>query len=285
MKVFIVKIIVGLFAVSALFISCDEVEKPYVEYTGECGDASLPIPIKQVLLEEYTGHQCGNCPRAHEKAEDLIDRYCDHIIPVAIHAGFFAETDNDKFTNDFTSEDGDEYNDFFGSSAAGLPSAVINRQRFNNILNIPPLQWEAAISEYLEQDPQLDINIRTDYNDDNRNLTINIEIDLLENISGDHMLSLYFVEDSIISYQKDYESTPQDIEFYVHRHVLRDAINGAWGEGIQLSSINVGETLERTTNYVVNSEWNIKHSSIVAFVYDKNSETKEVIQAGRKEIL
>ena len=58
---------------------------------------------KKILLEDYTGHKCGNCPRAAEKAEELKEIYGDQLIPIAIHAGFFASDFGGNFTTDFTS--------------------------------------------------------------------------------------------------------------------------------------------------------------------------------------
>ena len=52
---------------------------------------------------------------------------------------------------------------------------------------------------------------------------------------------------------------------YVHNHVLRTAVNGAWGESF---TINEGETKQQTLSQAVDSKWNTANLSIVAFVYN-----------------
>ena len=50
------------------------------------------VPKKHVLLLEYTGQRCVNCPAAAQLIADLQSRPSgDHIISVAIHGGQLAE--------------------------------------------------------------------------------------------------------------------------------------------------------------------------------------------------
>ena len=62
----------------AFLISCDEVKNPLKPNNGKCGDETLPVPIRKILVEDYTGHTCGNCPRAAEKIAYLQKNYCDY---------------------------------------------------------------------------------------------------------------------------------------------------------------------------------------------------------------
>ena len=70
-----------------LFTSCDKVPLNerliYVE-PPEVGRA--------VLIEDYTGQYCVNCPRATEEIERLVEEYGDSVvIAVAIHSGPFSK--------------------------------------------------------------------------------------------------------------------------------------------------------------------------------------------------
>ena len=135
----------------------------------------------------------------------------------------------------------------------------------------------------LENDPVIDIDIKTSYQTSNRDLDIEVDIVFIESMNGNLMLSVYFVEDSIVSWQKDYTKDPSDLEFYPHNHVFRDAINGAWGDEILNGQINENDVLSRSFNYKINTEWVFENSSIVAFVYKNN--TKEVLQATQIHLL
>ena len=68
-----------------------------------------PVEVgKAILIEDFTGQYCVNCPRATEEIERLIENYGDSVvIPVAIHSGPFSKR-NGEFTPLFT-EVGDMY--------------------------------------------------------------------------------------------------------------------------------------------------------------------------------
>ncbi|MBU8893871.1 MAG: Omp28 family outer membrane lipoprotein [Bacteroidales bacterium] len=273
-----------ILAIGLLFIgSCDEIEEPFIEYQGECGDASLPVPIKQILIEEFTGHQCGNCPEGAEMIKTLKELYCDHIIPIAIHAGYFAEiyTNGEKYTYEYRTGDGNIIDTYFEASSSGVPNGMINRKEIDGDRTQNPANWATVVAEMLLEKPVMDILVDPGVDNASRKLDIDIDVVFVNAMNEDLMLSVYFVEDSITSWQKDYSfpSGEQDIEFYAHNHVLRDAINGTWGEQIVSGQVNAADIKSKSYNYIINQDWDIKNSSIIAFVY--KSDTKEVLQASQ----
>ena len=290
MKFNIIKITTVIFAL-LVFFACDNVKKPYLEDNGgKCGNGDLSIPIKKILLEDYTGHTCGNCPRAAEQTELLIETYCDHIIPISVHVGFFAEPySSGKYTYDFRTTAGNEWNDLFGNGSAGLPNGMVNRIEYNSTKILAYETWASAIEQILAEAPTIDINIENNYTEDTHKLNSSISVNFLKSFSENLNLSVLIVEDSIVNWQKDYDyqdiDNPgnTDIEKYIHRHVLRDAVNGTWGETIVTNDIAQGENIKKTFNYTLSSEWNFKNCSVITFVY--NSVTKEVIQAEIKELI
>ncbi|PLX12153.1 MAG: hypothetical protein C0597_13855, partial [Marinilabiliales bacterium] len=186
-------------SISLLFIfGCDDIEEPFIQETNsECGDASLPIPIKQVLIEEFTGHKCGYCPRGDDAVELLKELYCDHVIPVSIHTGIFAEVNSSgKYTYDYRTEDGAAISEYFGPTE--FPSAVINRKTHNGSLILGETYWLTAVNDMLEEKPLVDFEINTMYTSGSRNLEVQVDMIFLEAMNAELMLSLYFVEDSII---------------------------------------------------------------------------------------
>jgi hypothetical protein len=273
-----------LLAIGILFIgSCDEIEEPFIEYQGECGDASLPVPIKQILIEEFTGHQCGNCPEGAIMIETLKELYCDYIIPVAIHAGYFADvyTVGDKYTYEYRTEDGNTIDAYFEASSSGVPNGMLNRKEIDGDRTLAPASWATEVAEMLLEEPVMDIVVEANIENDTRSLELDIDVVFMNAMNEELMLSVYFVEDSIVSWQKDYSmpTGEQNVEFYAHNHVLRDAINGTWGEQIASGQVNASDVASKNYTYEINQEWDIKNSSIVAFVY--KSDSKEVIQASQ----
>ncbi len=277
--------IILLLAFVAFFLkSCDIVEPPYVEQTGQCGYDNLSVPIKKILVEDYTGFKCGNCPEAHELLAQLKAVYCDHLVPVSIHVGYFATPSAvPPYTTDFRTEAGNEYNNYFGADAAGLPVGMINRTEFNGSRLLSPDAWAAAIAQQLQQPPAVDVQITNFYDTAQRQVTSRVEIAFLQDISGNFYLNVWLTEDSIIDYQKDYRYDPPDIAGYVHRHVLRKAINGAWGESIFNGQATQGQTVQKTYTFTVDTAYNEHHCHVVAFVYLYDSKT--VLQADDEKVI
>ena len=71
-----------------LVAGCDIIdEKDRVIQTDE-----LHFTNKIVLLEDFTGHKCVNCPVAADEIARL-EEWCEgHLIAVSIHAGSYANT-------------------------------------------------------------------------------------------------------------------------------------------------------------------------------------------------
>ena len=94
-----------------VWMACDKIDEP-LSLIGEedipqnIGDTvffidSTIVLHKQVLLEDFTGHKCVNCPEwaifAHELADDLNHK----LVIIGIHAGWYATPDA---TGDFTAD-------------------------------------------------------------------------------------------------------------------------------------------------------------------------------------
>ena len=254
--------------------ACSQIENPLKnKQEGTCGDETQPIPIRKILIEDYTGHRCPNCPEAARILEGIHDDYCDHIIPIAVHVSFFAEPHNPDFPEDFRTETGNELNDFYGVSSQGLPGGLINRKEFNGNLVLGRDTWRSAVDAIYDINPDINIVIESSYNETGHTINSTVTLEFLKDISESLNLGLYVTEDSIIAPQQD---GSEYVEKYLHRHMLRKGVNGAFGKKI-LNSATKGSTFEKTFTIPVDANWNIAHCELVAFI-SKHS-TNEIIQA------
>ena len=97
-----------LFASLILFalFSCDKVEPPYTTQTQTPVDTgATKTYVQKVMVEDFTGHLCGTCPAAHRVLDDLVNVYGDKLVPIAIHAGFFARTTT-EYPEEFKTTEG-----------------------------------------------------------------------------------------------------------------------------------------------------------------------------------
>ena len=108
------------------FAACDYIDEPYTE-GSETTDPTDTVKRK-ILLEDFTGHQCPNCPAAAVIAHQLQELYPEQVVLVTVHAGIFAQMISPNYLIDFTCAEGNALNSFFGVSAVGNPNGLINRE-------------------------------------------------------------------------------------------------------------------------------------------------------------
>lgn len=260
--------------------SCDKIEEPFFE------EGSSVWNGRKVLIYDFTGHKCGNCPRAHRLLETFKNTYGEGVVSVAIHATFFAMPDNNpdgKFAYDFRTDIGDilggrdfSIDGYYGE--LNLPIGLVN--------NLSPgalkadSEWAEEVEKYISTYPEFEIRINNSYCSLNDNIITSINIETL--IAGNRNLTLnvLIVEDGIIEWQTDYDYSqdPSYVENYIHDNVLRGGFTGAFGENINQNNniIGLGTVFEKVYETKIGEDWVRNNCSVIAFVYD--TDTQEVLQ-------
>lgn len=281
-----IKLIIGLVISSTIgfFSACDYIDNPFprkrvvtfVDTFGLDSAANLqaePESLKKVLLEDYTGHQCGNCPRAHEDAAALAATYGDKLVIMGVHVGFFARTDA-KYSTDYKTEAGTAYNTEWGIDALGLPQGMVDRKPFSGTSPIITRgSWPTQIAAQLAQPVGATLKVTKLFDASSRKLNLKVTTKRIGNLPTDVGLIVWLTEDSVKSLQKDYTipSPGDNISGYNHRHVLRDALNDTWGE--DLGNIATGATKNKYYGYTIPTAWNAKHIAAVIALYNKADRT------------
>lgn len=214
-----------------------------------------PADVKRrVLLEDFTGQRCVNCPKASDEIKALQEQYGeDHVIAVGIHSGPLGFYTKGDYLG-LSTEVGDEYYDHWALEYQ--PVGLIDRGA--------PLEytaWNARIREELEKTAPVEIDIELHQKDNQ--LTVRAEVMGIDGTTSGK-LQLWLTEDGITAFQMMPDGT-RNME-YIHRHVFRAAINGTWGESV---SVAEGETFT-TKDYLfaIPEGWNADRLSVVAFVYN-----------------
>jgi len=269
-------------ATVVVFNSCEKVDPPYIENVDYCsGD-------KKVLLEDYTGHQCVNCPTAALLAHTLQDDFCDRVVIMAVHAGYFAQPTSDPlFSSDYRTEAGNTWDTFFGNGAQGNPNGLVNRIPINDNYVVSPGNWGTAIAPLLQQPAEAKMLIKNEFNSSTKKLTTKVTTTFLESMDGNIQLLVCLTQDSIVSAQKnnnpDAGQTPVE-ENYVHMHMLRTTLNGNWGESVNGgNTVSNGDVFVKEYTLEFKEEWIPKNCHIVAFIYHESN--KHVIQVEESPVL
>jgi thiol-disulfide isomerase/thioredoxin len=260
------------------FISCDKISKAPQS-------SRIKPNTRKVLLEDYTGHQCGYCPNAGKVAEQLEEKYGDKLIVIAVHAGFQTRLGS-GFVTSFTCQAGNDWDATtgFGVSATGNPNGLVNRKNYaDNGLIQKESKWGTTVSLASTDVEFCDLFLDVNYNPSTRKLSTSIKTKFKRSYPNNTKLSVVLVEDSIIGKQRDYYSNPDVIDDYVFMHVLRGAVNDSWGDNLRSAPIKYNDsTTISYPNFPLDTKFVDKNVSIVAFVYD--AITKEVIQVGKVKI-
>ena len=260
--------------------SCDVVEEPYTKGGISTGpDTNSP----NILLEDFTGHTCVNCPAASKIAKELKSRYPNKIFVVAIHTGEFAKPETGEMYNyDFRTNEGTEIDNFYNISAQGLPRGMINRNPYKNTQALHYSRWSDAILDYWNKNKtrQLDIELSAQYNSETHQITASVNLNYFVLQSKQNKLSVWLVEDNIINWQKSSEE-PINIPDYQHNDVFRYSFNGVWGENVGGATIPIGFEFSKDYSLTIptDKDWNVANMRIIAFVYDDTDGVKQVIDA------
>lgn len=230
------------------------------------------------IVEDFRGHKCGLCPGGDLVADQIVTDYDDSVIVVAIHAGSLASPNSSgTHTTDFRTAAGDYYNTKFG--IISNPKGLINRTEYNGDLTLSKGSWVSAVEEIIDDQSKVDIEISNGFDSLTREITISTKTMVNENLSGNYNLTILVLEDSIYDWQTDYNSNPQNVEFYLFNHVLRDDINGVDGV-LLIDSIAIqGDSLIKEYSYTLNENWDEEQISLVAYLSDNN--TDEILQASK----
>jgi hypothetical protein len=271
-----------------IFHSCDKLDAPYSSAKhGNVVDTVMDWdtvnPVKRVLLEDYTGHKCTNCPDAAVIAHSLENTYDGKLLVMAVHAGYYAEPDQSgNFTTDYTTPTGDSWNNQFG--IVSNPSGMVDRKDFGSGNVLEKEVWSNAVAQEINKSPDAFIVIVNNFNPETKTLNSTVYTQFLTQLQGTFKLCLCITEDSLYSAQKNNNpavGTVPVIDNYLFMDVLRGAINGTWGE-ILSSSVNIDLTYLYRFKFILNSAWNPDHCWLYAFVF--RDDTKEIIQVERKRI-
>lgn len=270
-----------LFYISLLLatvFACDTIDE---------NERYLPMPQperslrKRVLLEDYTGHMCVNCPYAAEEVVKLKERYGDTLIVVSVHAGGMAMSVPGVFQADYRTKAGEEYAKAFNITVN--PSGLFDRSTLNGMQIFTDYQnWEAYVGMRRSVEPPVDITVYALWNPEIRKVTSFANIEGLQETDREMALQFWLIENDIISPQiVPHHIDPSEIVMdYHHNHVLRDAMNGTWGA--PLSAVGVGAIRTETAEIVLPDEWKEKDCRVVAFVYDKA--TYEILQVAETPV-
>lgn len=250
-----------------MLASCDDVKSDDRYILGEEIKAE-----RAVLLEDFTGQNCLNCPNAHEVIEQLEEQFgADKVIAVSIHCGGFGVPT--KRTNFSTGNVGlmtDEGNAILQAyGIQSFPMGVID-------MGSPETYdlWTTSVRNALQKPTDVTITASAKFVPEAEEPAegyagkIECTAEVLSGETRTADIQFWVLENGIVAQQKLPDGTIN--KEYVHNNVFRgqvfDGLNG------KSENFAAGFTTETTGSIAVRwtdkERWEVTNLSVVCFISD-----------------
>ena len=258
-----------LAAVLLIATGCDKIDinnthKPIAPTTGG----------KTVLIKDFTGARCVNCPEAAEYAHELQHRLGeDRIFILSVHAGYLAQPVG-QFPNFLTDEGTAWYNNNDSNPLFSVDHVALTE---GNTLNVE--QIDTPVANALAEPQLFGIAIENTYDETSRRLNVENTFSAMGDGEGMYYATACLVEDSIVGWQTISGGVNRE---YVFHNVFRGTLNGVDGELVSNSNFHFGDTFTTTNSMVLDSIYNADQCYILTYLYNK--ENGKIVQTAMEKV-
>ena len=225
---------------------------------------------KNVVIEEYTGINCGYCPDGHRIVKEYEEANPGRVFGINVHAGGYAAMYTTQWGNALMNQTG----------LQGFPSGTVNRHVFSgSVTALGRGEFVSAGNQILAQQSFVNVAAQATIDATARTMTVNVEAYYTADAeTASNKLNVVLVQDSIIGPQSGASGNPSQVTSdgqYIHMSMLRDMITGQWGEDITApagsSVIPAGTLVQRTYTYSVpgsisNELVKLGHLRLIVFI-------------------
>ena len=258
-------------------MTCNENMPEIACLSCDTGTQVITPDDRRVLIEEFSGVKCVNCPQASSLIDELISIHGDRVVAVSMHTGFFS-TPYSNSTFDFRTAEGTQILNFL-KPPVGYPSAVFNRTQFDSEEDLQIEQismWSGLVQNELNKPVVGNLSVENSNNTDNRTLEVTAALTPTEDIGDDNIyISVMLTETGIVDVQLTPSGKQTD---YTHKHVFRDILTNFSGDPID-EVLEKGVTLNFDYSLTIPEEWNAQNCDVLVFVHRNAGSSKEVLQA------
>ena len=313
MRTLIITAIAAIFLALAGITACDKVEDPIKPvivitldtnlYPGDWADYPQPVwtantnTNRNVLLEDYTGHRCPNCPAAAAVAKEIEETSNDRVYVVSVHAGKngltpFQDTASDcgtvdnpngEFCTVFWCDESIAYGEAFGQSGFGFfanPQGTVNRISFDPFMFGASTEWNDWADQVINENLlKVDLQAQSNYYTETNGLYLHVETEFKQDLSGgDYKLVTYLLQNHTEDFQ---DSASSILDDYDHHNIFRGCIDGLpWGRPVT-GSYTAGSKAYFDYSYELPFGMTNSDYHLIIYVYDVV--TYEILQVIRHE--
>ena len=287
MKTKIIGLTVLLFGLGlSLWTACDKIADDEMR-TGPQKiapydpDEDVPIvdTLQYIVLEDFTGVRCVNCPDAATIAHTLQAQYRHQLILIELHP------ENSSLTKPYTGDadlrnaSAQTYYAYWNSPA--LPKGLVCRRQASAM---DKDDWTGAVETMATEKPVATVNEVSATLADNK-ITVAASGYFHEDYTaaGGINMIVMVLEDGF-SVRQEGNAESKEAHNYAHNHVLRATIGDAWGTAIDVEP-KAGQTFElpvASNAIAVDEAWNTDKLSVVVMLTD--ADTRAILNAAKVKV-
>lgn len=242
---------------------------------------------RKVLVEEFTGAKCTNCPDARVQLKTIADAHPGKVIVMELHPADhpLGHPIEGLSKYNFNVQDvSDIFKTIFrGYFPLGIPAAGIDRTIDGSDIIIKRASWSNIINTRVAETSPVKLTLTNTYDAAKASGIIKINASYTKQITTKNYISIAIIEDNIVDAQEflDHVDT-----FYNFQHVMRKLYTPASGTEI-LSTIATkepGRVYEGSFKYTIDPAWKPENCRIVVWIHNNDANTKEVLQAEEVDV-
>lgn len=297
-------------ALGLSFTSCDKVENAYESKPTIELDTTLYPGIWQdyldneypdfpentntdinVLIEDYTGHKCNNCPTAASIAHSIHENNPQRVFIASIHADPGSQMsfqssnpESPSYYTDHTNPDGEAYGIEFenGFNFIGNPQGTVNRRTIDNKMFDFSGTWQSRATDILNEN-NLKVNIQSDFNyfTSTNGGFLHVEAEKLTSDPLTVNAVVYVIQDSLVDWQLMPDNTGN--EFYLHRDKHLGSIdNNPFGIEVFNPDTPSENKIILDYSYAIPESLSIDNMHLLIYLYDVS--TYEILHVIKQKI-
>lgn len=259
---------------------------------------TMPVPAAEphnVLIEDFTGVSCPNCPAATDIIKGIISNHPNRINVIAHHIKGNPQTfPQPESKYDFRTDAATTISKSVFNSIPSLPIGGIDRRSGSSDIVHPLLydrsEWSSIADQRINISDSINLSVTSTFNAATNVANIEVKVVYLYPVNTKQYMSIAIVQDSLEDHQEVGSLVDTAYEF---ESVLRNFVTTVpFGDPVAptLATKAAGQVYLRRYTYTIPTTgvngWTPKHCRVIAFVHqDDANGAKNIYQSKQVKLV
>jgi hypothetical protein len=220
-----------------------------------------------VLVEEFTGQSCSNCPSAHDLLDAIADSNAGRVNVIGLYITDFGQTTPPPgSTHDFRSDTASVIGKNIYGGVGSLPSGGVDRTPVTGQLLLDRGVWGGIIHNQLNIADSVNLKMESAFDDASSTAKIKATVVYTQPVYTKQNLTVMIVEDSMVDKQERPAAVDDN---YTFTNVFRGTVTAVpMGDPIlDTMALKVpGRRYIRTYTYKLPSGYNVKNCRVIGYI-------------------